>query len=430
MAQICEITRKKVPHFNNLPEEEQKKVSKLQYRRILKHKFKVPEANGTINLKISLEGMEMVKKAGGLAAFLKNREDRKLSPHLLKLKRKIYGLPAAASAEAGEPKKEEKAEAAGEAAKPEAAPASAEATAGKPAPAPAKRGSKIGSQKNNPSERRVAIYVIGDIQGCFHSLQLLLQKIQFNESQDRLWLTGDLVNRGPRSLEVLRWAKSMGERLITVLGNHDLHLLGRFWGIYPSKVRDTLDGILAAPDVEDLISWLQQRPLFYREGNRLLLHAGLLPQWDIEEIEEMARRAENLLQSEAGKELMKSLPGKDPVIWDPDLKNNNDEMGRLAAFIKIITRMRICSEKGEVNFNFTGPAEDVPLPFRPWFSLPHRRPPGTTVYCGHWSSLGFRRFPEVVALDSGCVWGRRLTAYRVEDGRVFQVNYSERSVGP
>lgn len=271
----------------------------------------------------------------------------------------------------------------------------------------------------------MATYVIGDIQGCFNSLQALLQLIQFNETQDRLWLTGDLVNRGPRSLEVLRWARSLDGQLITVLGNHDLHLLGRHWGISSPKERDTLEEILAAPDAAELMDWLQRQPLFYREGNYLLVHAGLLPPWTLEEIDTMAARSGELLRSEKGKDLVARLAGKEPLTWNKDLKNKKDEMERLAAFVKILTRMRVCSENGEVNFQFTGPAEDVPLPFRPWFSHPHLRPLGGTVFCGHWSSLGFRRFAEVVALDSGCVWGRRLTAYRLEDGKAFQVNYSD-----
>lgn len=276
----------------------------------------------------------------------------------------------------------------------------------------------------------MATYVIGDIQGCFNSLQALLQQIQFNETQDRLWLAGDLVNRGPRSLEVLRWAKSLGERLITVLGNHDLHLLGRYWGINAAKERDTLDEVLAAPDAPELTDWLCRQPLFYREGNQLLVHAGLLPLWALEEIETMAGRAQELLRSEKGKDLVGRLGGKEPLVWSQDFKNKKDEMERLAAFVKIITRMRVCGEKGEVSFQFTGPPEAVPLPFRPWFSHPHHRTPGATVFCGHWSSLGFRRFAEVVALDSGCVWGRRLTGYRIEDGKVFQVNYSDERIGP
>ena len=269
----------------------------------------------------------------------------------------------------------------------------------------------------------MARYVIGDIQGCFQSLQALLEKIQFDPSQDHLWLAGDLVNRGPQSLEVLRWAKGMGDCLVTVLGNHDLHLISRYFGLSNAKPSDTLEEVLSAPDAAPLIEWLQCQPLVYREGTFLLVHGGLLPQWNLEMVETMAREGEEYLRGVKVQELLPKLPGKQNLQWDEKWKR----MDRAAAFVKILTRMRICNETGEVNFQFNSIPESAPLPFQPWFTWPHRRPEGMTVFCGHWSALDFRRFAEVVALDSGCVWGRKLTAYRIEDGRAFQVNAVERN---
>lgn len=272
----------------------------------------------------------------------------------------------------------------------------------------------------------MATYVLGDIQGCFHSLQTLLQKIKFDARQDRLWCVGDLVNRGAKSLEVLRWAKGLDDRLVAVLGNHDLHLLGRYWNVQTPKAKDTLEETLTASDGGELIHWLRERPFFYREGNRLLVHAGLLPQWDLETVEAMAHQAQQTLLGKEGPLLLKSLSGKSPLHWSPDLTGRE----RLKAFVKILTRMRVCTASGTVDFRFTGPPGEAPLYFKPWYAYAHRRPPETTVFCGHWSALGVYRSSGVTALDSGCVWGGRLSAYGLEEGRLIQVEKDPRDGNP
>ena len=260
-------------------------------------------------------------------------------------------------------------------------------------------------------------YIIGDIQGCWNPLQALLKKVQFNPDQDRLWLVGDLVNRGPQSLEILRWARGLGDRLTLVLGNHDLHFIGRALGVSKAKKADTLDEILAAPELGEMVEWLLQRPLIHREGDALLVHAGLLPEWSLEEIESLAEETAVILRGPQGKDLIASLSGKDPVTWDANLKG----LERYRVFLKILTRIRICDEGGRADFHFTGTLKEVPQPYRAWFDHSHKRTEKLTTYFGHWSALGLHCGPGVVGLDTGCVWGRQLTAYRLEDGQTFQV---------
>lgn len=268
----------------------------------------------------------------------------------------------------------------------------------------------------------MATYVLGDIQGCFRTLNNLLRKINFSQRKDRLWLVGDLVNRGPGSLEVLRWAKELGPVVAVVLGNHDLHLLARALCKVPPKSFDTLDSVLHASDREELLAWLRGRPLLYRQGPFLMVHAGLAPSWTVEEAEALAREAEAVLQGPEGVELLTLLSGKDPVQWDPMLQG----LERHRVVIKILTRMRICDQGGKCNFHFTGSASAIPDPFFPWYLVPGRESRGTTILCGHWSALGFVKQLGVISLDTGCVWGRNLTAYCLEDERVFQEPYAER----
>jgi bis(5'-nucleosyl)-tetraphosphatase (symmetrical) len=261
----------------------------------------------------------------------------------------------------------------------------------------------------------MATYAIGDVQGCFDALQRLVARIAPGPG-DKLWLVGDLVNRGPDSLAVLRWAKAQGDRVVCVLGNHDLHLLGRALGVrWPGK-RDTLDDVLRAPDREDLIEWLRQRPLLHREGNRILIHAGLHPAWTPDEAEARARSAENLLRGKRWHELLGAL-GKDNVKIDAALATGLQTM-------EWLTRARVCervdSEVRSVS-DFTGTPQEAPKGCVPWFEYPGRRCAEVTVVCGHWAALGLRVVPGLVALDTGCVWGQRLTAVRLEDKAVISV---------
>lgn len=260
----------------------------------------------------------------------------------------------------------------------------------------------------------MSTYAIGDIQGCFLTLQKLLKRIAFDPRRDRLWLVGDLVNRGPRSLEVLRWAQGLGDRIVAVLGNHDLHLLARAAGVTRPKRRDNLENILQALDREALLDWLRQLPLYHREGNLALVHGGLHPAWSLEEAETLAREAETALRGRKSKDALASIYTGRPEGWDPQ----SSGIPRLQAILHILTRIRICRPDGRLDFEFKGEPETAPKGYLPWYEIPHRRT--ATVVFGHWAALGLRLMPDVLALDSGCVWGRELTALRLEDRKVFQ----------
>jgi len=262
----------------------------------------------------------------------------------------------------------------------------------------------------------VATYAIGDIQGCYRTLQRLLKRIRFAPDADRLWLVGDLVNRGPRSLKVLRWAREQDDRVTAVLGNHDLHLLGRHYETRTAKSRDTLDGLMEAPDREDLILWLRRRPLLYREGDFVLVHAGLLPAWTLERAEELAREVEAVLGGDAPQRLLEALVARRPPAWSEGL----DTEDRWRVAVQSLTRLRTCRGDSRVCEGFSGPPEKAPDGCRPWFDLRDDGAAGVSVVCGHWATLGLRLQPGLMALDSGCVWGGPMTAVRLEDREVFQ----------
>ncbi len=262
----------------------------------------------------------------------------------------------------------------------------------------------------------MATYAIGDIQGCYQTLQALLHRCGFDPEVDRLWLVGDLVNRGPRSLEVLRWARHLDDRIVAVLGNHDLHLLGRVLGLRHPRKSDTLDTILEAPDCQDLIAWLRRRPLLHRHGSFVMVHAGLLPEWTVEEAESLARQAEAALQGEGLHEALASLKEPAPLRWSPELEDSQ----RLRVALRAFTRLRMLSRGGLDCEDFSGPPDEAPSGCVAWFDVPNRRCQGVTVVSGHWAALGLRIQPGLMALDSACVWGGELSAVRLEDGEVFQ----------
>lgn len=267
----------------------------------------------------------------------------------------------------------------------------------------------------------MAIYAIGDVQGCLKSLRTLLDRISFHPSRDRLWLVGDLVNRGPDSLGVLRHLKELGSSAQIVLGNHDLFLLAVAEGTLPLRPQDTLHEVLASPDRDDLLSWLRQRPLHYREGTYLMIHAGLLPQWTVEETVEYAREVEKVLTGPDHRQFLRHLFHDPPRSWSDSLRG----WERLTTITRVLTRLRTCTPTGEMS-NFSGPPDLAPTGFVPWFQLPHRRSHNTTVITGHWAALGLRLTPDHIALDTGCVWGKHLTAVRLEDRAVFQIDSLER----
>ena len=264
----------------------------------------------------------------------------------------------------------------------------------------------------------MAIYAIGDIQGCYVELVQMLDQIAFDHSKDTLWLVGDLVNRGPDSLEVLRLVKSMGDSAVTVLGNHDLHLLAVAKGVAELHHTDTLDEILGALDREELLLWLRSQKLLHAQNDYVLVHAGLLPQWNIAQAESLAREVEAALRSDEYGTFLGRMYGNFPHQWDDGLTGHK----RLRVVVNAFTRMRICTKKGEMEFKFKGEVENIPAGYLPWFDIPKRATCDATVIVGHWSALGLLVRKDVIALDTGCLWGGPMSAIRLEDRKLFQVN--------
>jgi len=259
-------------------------------------------------------------------------------------------------------------------------------------------------------------YVVGDIQGCHAELMQLLDMVAFDQRRDRLWLVGDLVNRGPDSLAVLRTVKDLGAAATTVLGNHDLHLLIVAAGYGKAHKHDTLSDVLEAPDRDELLDWLRGLPLVVREGERLMVHAGLLPSWTSADAVMLAHEVEAVLRSPDHGEFLSDLYGDEPRRWSDDLAG----MDRLRAIVNVCTRMRFCGADGTMEFSEKRGTGHAPPGLAPWFTHPSRRSAGEIVYCGHWSTLELMIAPNVLMLDSGCVWGGTLTAIRLDDGRLFQ----------
>jgi len=263
----------------------------------------------------------------------------------------------------------------------------------------------------------MAIYAIGDIQGCYEELQQLLQQIRFDPAQDKLWFVGDLVNRGPGSLQVLRLVKSLGDSAITVLGNHDLHLVAVAAGIGKLHKSDTLDEILAAPDRDELLHWLRRQKLAHLENGHLLVHAGVLPGWTANKALQLAREVESVLRGDDYVDFIRQMYGNAPQAWQEDLSGYN----RLRAIVNAFTRLRVCSPQGEMEFKFKGEVEHIPPGYLPWFEVPGRKNTDATVIFGHWSALGLVVRDNVIALDTGCLWGGPMTAIRLEDRQLFRV---------
>ncbi len=264
----------------------------------------------------------------------------------------------------------------------------------------------------------MAIYAIGDVQGCYTELLRLLEVIHFDSSSDRLWLVGDLVNRGPDSLKVLRLIKSLGESAITVLGNHDLHLLAVSEGAAELGRSDTLDEILSAPDREELLYWLRHQRLLYVQNEHVLVHAGLLPQWSVTQAESLAHEVEAALQGNEYAVYLKLMYGNTPHEWADELEGYK----RLRVILNAFTRMRICTESGRMEFKFKGSVPNIPAGYLPWFEVPKRASGNATLVFGHWSALGLLQKDKLLGLDSGCLWGGSLSAIRLEDRKLFQVN--------
>ena len=263
----------------------------------------------------------------------------------------------------------------------------------------------------------MATYAIGDLQGSYDELQALLATIGFNSTNDRLWFVGDIVNRGPQSLQCLRYVRDLGDRAVMVLGNHDLHLLCVAFGCTRSRKSDTLQAVLDAPDRDVLLDWLRHRPMLHVEGGNLLVHAGLLPQWSAIKAQQLGEEVERELRSGGFRKFLRQMYGNLPDTWEEGLTGYE----RLRAIVNAMTRMRVCTPGGKMEFSHKGEAGNIPDGYLPWFEVPGRLSGDRTVIFGHWSALDLKVGDNLLGLDTGCVWGGTLTAVRLEDRRLFQV---------
>ncbi len=266
----------------------------------------------------------------------------------------------------------------------------------------------------------MATYAIGDIQACYDELMRLLEVLHFDEACDRLWFTGDLVNRGSQSLEVLRFVKSLGDKAVMVLGNHDLHLLGVAAGASHLRPKDTFMDVLEAYDRNSLLSWLRQRPLLHHDPRLgyTLIHAGLPPQWDLVTAQACAKEAEQMLRGEDTTRFFQQMYGDQPRLWRADLAG----VERLRFIVNSFTRLRYCDAEGNLALQYKGTPGTQPAEFMPWFQVPGRNSADLKILFGHWSTLDRYQGDGVYSLDSGCVWGRSLTALRLDDGQWFSVS--------
>ncbi len=265
----------------------------------------------------------------------------------------------------------------------------------------------------------MATYAIGDLQGCFDTFQRLLERIGFEPERDEIWLAGDLVNRGPDSLSVLRWVKKHDKCCRVVLGNHDLHLLARARGLEGRRRRDTLEEVLQADDRDDLIEWLRRQPLLQRAGNRVMVHAGLLPGWTLDDAERRAQNAQKFLQGDRLDRLLRRTSPDRPM---------DTELAEVRETVAVMTRVRMLAMDGSPRFAHKGPPEGAPPGQQAWYAARHRREADAVVMFGHWAALGYRATNGALALDSGCVWGQTLTAVRLEDDEVFQQPNAESKI--
>jgi bis(5'-nucleosyl)-tetraphosphatase (symmetrical) len=256
-------------------------------------------------------------------------------------------------------------------------------------------------------------YVIGDLQGCFATLQALLTQLRFAPTRDELWFVGDLVNRGPGSLECLRFAQSLGRAARVVLGNHDLHLLAVAEGLAKTGKLDTLQSILTAPDADSLLHWLRGRSLLHVDGGHAMVHAGLMPEWSWQQSQALAREIETALRGSQYRKTLAAMYGDEPTSWRESLRGT----ARQRFVINTFTRMRALDAQGAHHLKFKARLAEMPAGLRAWFDVPSVRRANRILYTGHWSALGYVERGHVRALDTGCIWGGALTAIRLEDQR-------------
>tara|TARA_Y100000588_G_scaffold393052_1_gene507359 strand:+ start:3215 stop:4036 length:822 start_codon:yes stop_codon:yes gene_type:complete len=273
----------------------------------------------------------------------------------------------------------------------------------------------------------VADYAIGDVQGCYDELMNLLETIQFNDVVDKLWFVGDLVNRGPQSLAVLRFVRSLSDKAIVTLGNHDLYLLSRIYTDTPfSNADDSIDDILKAPDVFELGEWLRHQKIMHVDKSLdvVMTHAGICPLWRLDEAIIYAKELEKILHQNDFKAFLKKMYGNMPARWEDDLQGYD----RLRVICNYMTRMRFCEADGSLNFSYKGSVNNAPESLYPWFETPGRQSINVDLIFGHWAALLTPKPQEnIYAIDTGCLWGGHLTALRIQDKRFFSVKGRMRS---
>ena len=259
----------------------------------------------------------------------------------------------------------------------------------------------------------MAIFAIGDIQGCVMPLEQLLERIEFDPGKDRLWLTGDLVNRGPNSLATLQLIRSFGDCVVSVLGNHDLHFLAVASGVQRPRRGDTLATLMKSPELDEIVDWIRHRPLMHCDNSvkAIMVHAGIYPGWSRKQAMARASEVEAALRSDDYVDFIRSMYGNRPSKWSPDLARKD----RLRFIVNTFTRMRYCDRKGNLNLAQKGPPGSQPKRYRPWFEHDGMKCRSWRIVFGHWASLGCHQMGRFISLDSGCVWGERLTAARLDE---------------
>ena len=262
------------------------------------------------------------------------------------------------------------------------------------------------------------IFAVGDLQACSGQLDLLLDSIEAEAPNAQIVFVGDLVNRGPDSLGCLRRIRSMGDRAQLVLGNHDLHLMAVAKGIRPRGRSDTLEALLAAPDLEDLLNWLRQQPLALMAEGHLIVHAGVLPQWTTEQTLALANEVSAVLRGSDWLDFLAQMYGNEPAQWHDDLQG----FDRLRCIVNALTRLRFCTAQGEMEFATKEGPDKPPGGYMPWFDVPTRLTQETPIVFGHWSTLGLILRPNIIGLDTGCVWGGKLSALRLSDRKLLQID--------
>ncbi|OEF22975.1 symmetrical bis(5'-nucleosyl)-tetraphosphatase [Vibrio rumoiensis] len=264
----------------------------------------------------------------------------------------------------------------------------------------------------------MSTYIVGDIQGCFDELQLLLKKVSFDPKHDTLWLAGDLVARGPKSLETLRFIRKLGSSAKCILGNHDLHLLAVYLGYFPAKAKDKTSDIFSAEDKDEIIDWLRHQPLMAEHNEFVMCHAGISPRWNLATATQAAQEIESILTSDNWQWLIKNMYANTPTQWSESLQG----IERYRYIINAFTRMRFCKQDGELDMECKLPPSKIGSGnLFPWFSLPSRQPFEKTIIFGHWAALMgcHDEKANVIGLDTGCVWGEYLSMLRWEDKKMF-----------